>query len=220
MLSRRYVGKQLTSAKKLVEVDSGSTQISVPELPRTSIAEHQDLDDGGDATHCPAPQSSSTPQTQSSDSKPLIEDFDLALNTDDRCFLVGSNGAGKTTILKILGDKHNSSNSNVSRIKIGVSKRGLVHGIVLLLLEVWDPRAPALPPSLAGLAPNISLAPGNGFAPCLDQGPLVLKNDFKVFLGRVRSTTSSNMKRHHHEGTVTFGKLRQHHQETTISLHN
>ncbi|KAM0962358.1 hypothetical protein ACFX1X_021863 [Malus domestica] len=64
MLSRCYVGKQLTSAKKLVEVDSGSTQISIPDLPRTSIAEHQDLDDGGDATHCLAPQSSSTPQTQ------------------------------------------------------------------------------------------------------------------------------------------------------------
>ncbi|XP_065853245.1 ABC transporter I family member 20 [Euphorbia lathyris] len=39
-------------------------------------------------------------------SKPLIDDFSLALNSGHRCLLVGSNGAGKTTILKILGGKH------------------------------------------------------------------------------------------------------------------
>ncbi|KAH0843455.1 hypothetical protein HID58_091996 [Brassica napus] len=39
-------------------------------------------------------------------SKPLIEDFSLKLNSSERCLLVGSNGAGKTTILKILGGKH------------------------------------------------------------------------------------------------------------------
>nr|AIU41667.1 ABC transporter family protein [Hevea brasiliensis] len=39
-------------------------------------------------------------------SKPLIDDFSLTLKTGDRCLLVGSNGAGKTTILKILGGKH------------------------------------------------------------------------------------------------------------------
>lgn len=39
-------------------------------------------------------------------SVPLIEDFSLTLNPGDRCLLVGSNGAGKTTILKILGGKH------------------------------------------------------------------------------------------------------------------
>ncbi|KAJ8774200.1 hypothetical protein K2173_009631 [Erythroxylum novogranatense] len=39
-------------------------------------------------------------------SKPLIDDFSLTLNSGDRCLLVGSNGAGKTTILKILGGKH------------------------------------------------------------------------------------------------------------------
>ncbi|KAG7024037.1 ABC transporter I family member 20 [Cucurbita argyrosperma subsp. argyrosperma] len=39
-------------------------------------------------------------------SKPLIDDFSLTLNAGDRCLLVGSNGAGKTTILKILGGKH------------------------------------------------------------------------------------------------------------------
>ncbi|GMG99795.1 hypothetical protein Nepgr_001635 [Nepenthes gracilis] len=39
-------------------------------------------------------------------STPLIEDFSLTLNFGDRCLLVGSNGAGKTTILKILGGKH------------------------------------------------------------------------------------------------------------------
>ncbi|KAK2994460.1 hypothetical protein RJ640_008828 [Escallonia rubra] len=39
-------------------------------------------------------------------SKPLIDDFSLSLNPGDRCLLVGSNGAGKTTILKILGGKH------------------------------------------------------------------------------------------------------------------
>ncbi|KAL5538924.1 hypothetical protein UlMin_012833 [Ulmus minor] len=39
-------------------------------------------------------------------SKPLIEDFNLSLNAGHRCLLVGSNGAGKTTILKILGGKH------------------------------------------------------------------------------------------------------------------
>ncbi|KMZ62615.1 ABC transporter I family member 20 [Zostera marina] len=39
-------------------------------------------------------------------SKPLIEDFSLSLRSGERCLLVGSNGAGKTTILKILGGKH------------------------------------------------------------------------------------------------------------------
>ncbi|XP_022745511.1 ABC transporter I family member 20-like [Durio zibethinus] len=39
-------------------------------------------------------------------STPLIDDFSLILNAGDRCLLVGSNGAGKTTILKILGGKH------------------------------------------------------------------------------------------------------------------
>ncbi|XP_020588358.1 ABC transporter I family member 20 [Phalaenopsis equestris] len=39
-------------------------------------------------------------------SKPLIDGFSLRLHAGDRCLLVGSNGAGKTTILKILGGKH------------------------------------------------------------------------------------------------------------------
>ncbi|KAL5981620.1 ABC transporter I member 20 [Asimina triloba] len=39
-------------------------------------------------------------------SRPLIQDFSLSLNAGDRCLLVGANGAGKTTILKILGGKH------------------------------------------------------------------------------------------------------------------
>ncbi|PWA34688.1 non-intrinsic ABC protein 9 [Artemisia annua] len=39
-------------------------------------------------------------------SVPLIEDFSLSLKSGERCLLVGSNGAGKTTILKILGGKH------------------------------------------------------------------------------------------------------------------
>ncbi|CAH2041035.1 unnamed protein product [Thlaspi arvense] len=39
-------------------------------------------------------------------STPLIDDFSLTLHSGDRCLLVGSNGAGKTTILKILGGKH------------------------------------------------------------------------------------------------------------------
>ncbi|KAI3851017.1 hypothetical protein MKX03_014442 [Papaver bracteatum] len=39
-------------------------------------------------------------------STPLIEDFNLSLKSGERCLLVGSNGAGKTTILKILGGKH------------------------------------------------------------------------------------------------------------------
>ncbi|KAL9272587.1 ABC transporter I family member 20-like protein [Drosera capensis] len=37
---------------------------------------------------------------------PLIQDFSLTLNASNRCLIVGSNGAGKTTILKILGGKH------------------------------------------------------------------------------------------------------------------
>ncbi|KAJ3683017.1 hypothetical protein LUZ60_013244 [Juncus effusus] len=39
-------------------------------------------------------------------SKPLIEGFSLSLSPGSRCLLVGSNGAGKTTVLKILGGKH------------------------------------------------------------------------------------------------------------------
>ncbi|KAH9627075.1 hypothetical protein KSS87_023763 [Heliosperma pusillum] len=39
-------------------------------------------------------------------STPLIQDFSLTLFTGHRCLLVGANGAGKTTILKILGGKH------------------------------------------------------------------------------------------------------------------
>ncbi|KAJ7973239.1 ABC transporter I family protein [Quillaja saponaria] len=36
---------------------------------------------------------------------PLIKDFNLTLNSGDRRLLVGSNGSGKTSILKILGGK-------------------------------------------------------------------------------------------------------------------
>ncbi|KAI9154059.1 hypothetical protein LWI28_020414 [Acer negundo] len=39
-------------------------------------------------------------------STPLIDGFSHTLHAGDRCLLVGSNGAGKTTILKILGGKH------------------------------------------------------------------------------------------------------------------
>ncbi|XP_041018650.1 ABC transporter I family member 20-like [Juglans microcarpa x Juglans regia] len=39
-------------------------------------------------------------------STPLIDDFYLTLHAGDRCLLVGSNGAGKTIILKILAGKH------------------------------------------------------------------------------------------------------------------
>ncbi|KAL0364876.1 UNVERIFIED_CONTAM: ABC transporter I family member 20 [Sesamum angustifolium] len=39
-------------------------------------------------------------------SAPLIDDLSLTLFPGDRCLLVGSNGAGKTTILKIIGGKH------------------------------------------------------------------------------------------------------------------
>ncbi|KAI8555509.1 hypothetical protein RHMOL_Rhmol05G0178500 [Rhododendron molle] len=39
-------------------------------------------------------------------STPLIDEFSLTLHSGDQCLLVGSNGAGKTTILKILGGKH------------------------------------------------------------------------------------------------------------------
>ncbi|XP_039128127.1 ABC transporter I family member 20-like [Dioscorea cayenensis subsp. rotundata] len=39
-------------------------------------------------------------------SAPLIDGFSLTLHAGNRCLLVGSNGAGKTTILKILGGKH------------------------------------------------------------------------------------------------------------------
>lgn len=39
-------------------------------------------------------------------SAPLIDGFNLSLTAGQRCLLVGSNGAGKTTILKILGGKH------------------------------------------------------------------------------------------------------------------
>ncbi|MCO5583982.1 hypothetical protein L7F22_037900 [Adiantum nelumboides] len=37
---------------------------------------------------------------------PLIRSFSLTLRSGDRCLLVGANGAGKTTILKLLGGKH------------------------------------------------------------------------------------------------------------------
>ncbi|XP_072976347.1 ABC transporter I family member 20 [Typha angustifolia] len=39
-------------------------------------------------------------------SKPLIDGLSLSLRAGNRCLLVGANGAGKTTILKILGGKH------------------------------------------------------------------------------------------------------------------
>ncbi|WOK96069.1 ABC transporter I family member 20 [Canna indica] len=39
-------------------------------------------------------------------SAPLIDGFCLSVQAGDLCLLVGSNGAGKTTILKILGGKH------------------------------------------------------------------------------------------------------------------
>ncbi|KAJ6822214.1 ABC transporter I family member 20 [Iris pallida] len=39
-------------------------------------------------------------------SRPLINGLSLSLGAGERCLLVGSNGAGKTTILKIMGGKH------------------------------------------------------------------------------------------------------------------
>ncbi|KAF5454212.1 hypothetical protein F2P56_023894 [Juglans regia] len=41
-----------------------------------------------------------------SGSTPLIDDFYLTLDAGDCCLLVESNGAGKTTIMKILAGKH------------------------------------------------------------------------------------------------------------------
>ncbi|XP_048236081.1 ABC transporter I family member 20 isoform X1 [Ricinus communis] len=59
-------------------------------------------------------------------SKPLIDDFNLTLNSGDRCLLVGSNGAGKTTILKILGGKH-----MVEPHMVRVLERSAFHDTVL-----------------------------------------------------------------------------------------
>ncbi|KAH9318686.1 hypothetical protein KI387_020455, partial [Taxus chinensis] len=41
-----------------------------------------------------------------SGAKPLIQDFSLSLRAGDRCLLVGANGAGKSTILRLIGGKH------------------------------------------------------------------------------------------------------------------
>ncbi|EFJ30247.1 ATP-binding cassette transporter, subfamily I, member 1, SmABCI1 [Selaginella moellendorffii] len=38
--------------------------------------------------------------------KPLVQGFSLTLRAGDRCLLIGANGAGKTTVLKIIGGKH------------------------------------------------------------------------------------------------------------------
>lgn len=46
-------------------------------------------------------------------SRPLIQGFSMGLRPGDRCLLIGANGAGKTTILKILGGKHMVDSSMV-----------------------------------------------------------------------------------------------------------
>eukprot|EP00252_Welwitschia_mirabilis_P017948 TRINITY_DN40076_c0_g1_i1.p1 TRINITY_DN40076_c0_g1~~TRINITY_DN40076_c0_g1_i1.p1 ORF type:complete len:327 (+),score=70.82 TRINITY_DN40076_c0_g1_i1:272-1252(+) len=38
--------------------------------------------------------------------KPLISNFSFSLSSGERCLLVGANGAGKTTVLRILAGKH------------------------------------------------------------------------------------------------------------------
>eukprot|EP00249_Psilotum_nudum_P012433 c23782_g1_i2 orf=135-806(+) len=38
--------------------------------------------------------------------KPLIQDFSITLRAGDRCLLVGVNGAGKSTVLRIIGGQH------------------------------------------------------------------------------------------------------------------
>ncbi|KAK8934986.1 ABC transporter I family member 20 [Platanthera zijinensis] len=59
-------------------------------------------------------------------SKPLIDGFSLKLHAGERCLLVGSNGAGKTTILKILGGKH-----MVDRDMVRVMGRSAFHDTAL-----------------------------------------------------------------------------------------
>ncbi|KAF7058307.1 hypothetical protein CFC21_065393 [Triticum aestivum] len=57
---------------------------------------------------------------------PLIEDVCFSLEAGQRCLLVGSNGAGKTTILKILGGKH-----MVDPSMVGVLGRSAFHDTAL-----------------------------------------------------------------------------------------
>ncbi|CAA0831105.1 ABC transporter I family member 20 [Striga hermonthica] len=57
-------------------------------------------------------------------STPLIDDLSLTLFPGDRCLLVGSNGAGKTTILKIIGGKH-----MVEQDMMDVSAEKMIFGV-------------------------------------------------------------------------------------------
>ncbi|MCO5593422.1 hypothetical protein L7F22_047436 [Adiantum nelumboides] len=47
---------------------------------------------------------------------PFIADFNLHLQPGSRCLLVGANGSGKTTVLRILAGKHMVGGTNVVRV--------------------------------------------------------------------------------------------------------
>ncbi|MBS7359144.1 MAG: ABC-F family ATP-binding cassette domain-containing protein, partial [Oscillospiraceae bacterium] len=75
--------------------------------------------------------------------KPLFENFNLNIYRDDRIFLLGPNGCGKSTFLKILNKEATADSGMVrfgSNVKIGYFDQNIdkLHSEKTVLDEVWD----------------------------------------------------------------------------------
>lgn len=75
--------------------------------------------------------------------KPLFDNLDLKIFKDDRIFLLGPNGCGKSTFLKILNKEISADKGTVrfgSNVKIGYFDQNIdkLHSDKTVLDEVWD----------------------------------------------------------------------------------
>ena len=75
--------------------------------------------------------------------KPLFENFNLNIYRDDRIFLLGPNGCGKSTFLKILNKEATADSGMIrlgSNVKIGYFDQNIdkLHSEKTVLDEVWD----------------------------------------------------------------------------------
>lgn len=75
--------------------------------------------------------------------KPLFENFNLNIYREDRIFLLGPNGCGKSTFLKILNKEATADSGMIrfgSNVKIGYFDQNIdkLHSEKTVLDEVWD----------------------------------------------------------------------------------
>ena len=75
--------------------------------------------------------------------KPLFRDVSLLLMRGEKAFLLGPNGCGKTTLLRILMNKETADSGSMTRgtnVKVGYFDQSLagLHGELTVLDEIWN----------------------------------------------------------------------------------